>query len=106
MLQTPFDITSVLEARGGVARCRCVGLQHSYIPRSAVLGQDLGLLGPLGPLWDPWDLGQLEEKMDVLKFKKHVVKSWKINGKSGPKPWPFDMSVFFSCGFSPSFPFV
>ena len=112
LLQTPFDITSVLEARGGVARCRCVGLQHSYIPRSAVLGQDLGLLGllgPLGALWDPWDLGQLEEKMDVLKFKKHVVKSLENQWKIRAKTMDFRYVGVFSCVFSiffPSFPFV
>eukprot|EP00435_Cladocopium_sp_Y103_P073045 s78_g42.t1 len=30
------------EARGGVARCRCVGPQHNYIPRSAVLSNYQG----------------------------------------------------------------
>lgn len=30
------------EAFGGVARCRCVGLHHSYIPRSAVLSNYQG----------------------------------------------------------------
>ena len=48
----PWRSRCCRKARGGVARCRCVGPQHSYIPRSAVLGpDDLGWPGMDACFW-------------------------------------------------------
>ena len=68
----PWRSSCCRKARGGVARCRCVGPQHSYIPRSAVLGPDD--LGWRGMTWDG--------RMFLIQKM--------------PKPWTFDVfHVFF-----------